>query len=85
MKKTLQKLTKVCDGCAPLAECPILDSLDREDSVNSRFETKLAGTTERGGFSMLPSWLARRAGPPMQDCFLRWVSAFSYQRPTSCL
>ncbi len=30
MKKTLQKLTKVCDGCAPLAECPILDSLDRE-------------------------------------------------------
>ena len=30
MKKTLQKLTKVCDGCAPLAECPILDSLDQE-------------------------------------------------------
>ncbi len=30
MKKTLQKLTIVCDGCAPLAECPILDSLDRE-------------------------------------------------------
>ena len=30
MKKTLQKLTKVCDGCAPLAECRILDSLDRE-------------------------------------------------------
>ena len=30
MKKTLQKLTTVCDGCAPLAECPILDSLDRE-------------------------------------------------------
>ena len=30
MKKTLQKLTKVCDGCASLAECPILDSLDRE-------------------------------------------------------
>jgi MerR family mercuric resistance operon transcriptional regulator len=30
MRKTLQKLTKVCDGCAPLAECPILDSLDRE-------------------------------------------------------
>ncbi len=30
MKKTLQKLTKVCDGCAPLAACPILDSLDRE-------------------------------------------------------
>jgi MerR family mercuric resistance operon transcriptional regulator len=30
MKKTLQKLTKVCDGCAPLSECPILDSLERE-------------------------------------------------------
>ena len=30
MKQTLQKLTKVCDGCVPLAECPILDSLDRE-------------------------------------------------------
>lgn len=30
IKKTLQKLTKVCDGCAPLAECPILDSLERE-------------------------------------------------------
>ena len=32
MKKTLEKLTKVCDGCAPLAECPILDSLERETS-----------------------------------------------------
>lgn len=31
MKKTLRKLTKVCDGCAPLAECPILESLDSED------------------------------------------------------
>jgi MerR family mercuric resistance operon transcriptional regulator len=30
MKRTLRKLTNVCDGCAPLAECPILDSLDRE-------------------------------------------------------
>src|SRR5258708_4575713 len=30
MKKTLRKLTNACDGCAPLAECPILDSLDRE-------------------------------------------------------
>ncbi len=28
MKKTLRKLTTVCDGCAPLAECPILESLD---------------------------------------------------------
>ncbi len=31
MKKTLQKLTRACDGCAPVAECPILESLDRED------------------------------------------------------
>ena len=30
MKKTLRKLTTVCDGCAPLADCPILESLDRE-------------------------------------------------------
>ena len=32
MKKTLRKLTKACDGCAPLAECPILESLDSEDA-----------------------------------------------------
>jgi MerR family mercuric resistance operon transcriptional regulator len=32
MKKTLQKLTKACDGCAPVAECPILDSLNREEA-----------------------------------------------------
>ena len=31
MRRTLQKLTKVCDGCGPTAECPILESLDRED------------------------------------------------------
>jgi MerR family transcriptional regulator, copper efflux regulator len=31
MKKTLQKLTRVCDGCAPVAECPILESLDGEE------------------------------------------------------
>ncbi len=30
MKKTMRKLTRVCDGCAPVAECPILESLDRE-------------------------------------------------------
>lgn len=30
MKKTLRKLANSCDGCSPLAECPILDSLDRE-------------------------------------------------------
>lgn len=32
LKKTLRKLTKVCEGCAPVAECPILESLDREDA-----------------------------------------------------
>ena len=31
MKKTLRKLTKVCAGCVPVAECPILESLDREN------------------------------------------------------
>ena len=31
MKKTLRKLTKVCSGCVPVAECPILESLDREN------------------------------------------------------
>lgn len=31
MRKTLRKLTKVCTGCEPLSECPILESLDRED------------------------------------------------------
>jgi MerR family mercuric resistance operon transcriptional regulator len=30
MKKTLRKLTTVCDGCAPLAKCPILECLDKE-------------------------------------------------------
>jgi len=32
MKNTLRKLTRVCDGCSPVAECPILESLDREDA-----------------------------------------------------
>ena len=32
MKKTLLKLTRVCDGCAPIADCPILESLEREDA-----------------------------------------------------
>ena len=32
MKKVLQKLTRACDGCAPVAECPILDSLDKEEA-----------------------------------------------------
>ena len=31
MKKSLRKLTKVCAGCVPVAECPILESLDKED------------------------------------------------------
>jgi len=31
MKKTLRKLTGVCNGCTPLAKCPILESLDREN------------------------------------------------------
>jgi MerR family mercuric resistance operon transcriptional regulator len=32
MKKSLQSLTKTCDGCAPMADCPIFDSLDREEA-----------------------------------------------------
>jgi MerR family mercuric resistance operon transcriptional regulator len=31
MKKTLRKLKRVCSGCGPVAECPILESLDREE------------------------------------------------------
>ncbi len=30
MKKTLRKLTRVCDGRSPVAQCPILESLDGE-------------------------------------------------------
>lgn len=30
MKEALQKLTRVCDGCAPIGECPILESLEKE-------------------------------------------------------
>ena len=30
MQKTLRKLTKICDGCVPLGECPILESLDKD-------------------------------------------------------
>jgi len=30
MEKTLLKLTKSCTGCAPITECPILESLDGE-------------------------------------------------------
>ena len=32
MGKSLRKLTKSCAGCGPLSECPILESLDGEDS-----------------------------------------------------
>lgn len=32
IKRTLRKLTKTCDGCAPVAQCPIRESLDGEDS-----------------------------------------------------
>jgi len=32
MSKSLRKLTRSCAGCAPISECPILESLDREDS-----------------------------------------------------
>ncbi len=31
MSKTLRKLTKACAGCGPTSECPILESLDREE------------------------------------------------------
>ena len=32
MKQSLRKLTQTCNGCAPVSECPILESLDKEDS-----------------------------------------------------
>ena len=31
MRKSLLKLARSCSGCAPLSECPILESLDGED------------------------------------------------------
>ena len=31
MKQALRKLTKTCGGCRPVAECPILESLGRDD------------------------------------------------------
>ena len=31
MRKSLLKLARSCGGYAPLSECPILESLDRED------------------------------------------------------
>jgi len=30
MKKSLRLLTERCEGCGPLTECPILESLDQE-------------------------------------------------------
>ena len=32
MKNTLRNLTGRCDGCGPLSDCPILESLDEEVS-----------------------------------------------------
>jgi MerR family mercuric resistance operon transcriptional regulator len=32
MKTTLRRLTKVCAGCGPIAECPILECLDGEET-----------------------------------------------------
>src|SRR5258707_838951 len=29
MEKTLRNLTKLCAGCGPISECPILESLDK--------------------------------------------------------
>ena len=31
MKKALRKLTNACAGCGPVAECPILDTLDKDE------------------------------------------------------
>lgn len=32
MKRTLRKLTNACEGCGPIVACPILESLDKENS-----------------------------------------------------
>ena len=32
IEKSLRKLTKACGGCGPVSDCPILGSLDREDT-----------------------------------------------------
>lgn len=32
IKRTLRKLSNACEGCGPIAECPILESLDKENS-----------------------------------------------------
>jgi MerR family mercuric resistance operon transcriptional regulator len=31
IEKSLRKLTKACGGCGSISDCPILESLDRED------------------------------------------------------
>jgi MerR family mercuric resistance operon transcriptional regulator len=33
MKRALRQLTTQCSGCGPIAECPILESLDDESEV----------------------------------------------------
>lgn len=32
IKRTLRKLANACEGCGPIAACPILESLDKENS-----------------------------------------------------
>lgn len=32
MRTSLRKLTNSCAGCGPISECPIIESLDREDA-----------------------------------------------------
>lgn len=32
IEKSLRRLAKACGGCGPVAECPILESLDGEDT-----------------------------------------------------
>jgi len=66
MKKTLRKLTRVCDGCAPVAECPILESLDGR-THEQQVEAKHLGSPSIG-VSVLPNWLVRRAGLLIQGC-----------------
>lgn len=32
MRNSLRKLTNACDGCGPISECPIIESLEGENS-----------------------------------------------------
>ena len=36
IRKTLRKLTERCDGCGPLDECPILESLDLDEEATEQ-------------------------------------------------